>query len=78
MVDSTALGIYQGSLCDYFNFCYGDPSDPGCRWRNPHEREVVEIMGKLVGMPDTSGYLTSGGSEANLSGLWWCKLWLRH
>ncbi len=37
IVDSTVVGFYHGSLCDYFNFCYGDPSDPKNRWRNAFE-----------------------------------------
>lgn len=38
IIDSSNIGIYPGSLSDNFNFCYGDPSDPKCAWRNPHER----------------------------------------
>lgn len=74
IVDSTSIGIIPGSLSDNFNFCYGDPSDPKVAWRNPHERQVVEIMGKLLGIDPVSGYMTSGGSEANLAAIWWCKL----
>eukprot|EP00347_Sterkiella_histriomuscorum_P004325 403360874 len=74
IVDSTNLGIIPGSLADNFNFCYGDPSDPKVAWRNPHERQTVEIFGKILGIEDVSGYMTSGGSEANLAAIWWCKL----
>ncbi len=77
IVDSTNIGIYQGSLSDNFNFCYGDPSDEKVKWRNPHERQVVEILGGLLGYENASGYMTSGGSEANLAAIWWCKLFLR-
>lgn len=73
IVDSSMLGIIPGSLADTFNFCYGDPSDPKVTWRNPHERDVIEIMGKLMGIQDVSGYMTSGGTEGNLAAIWWCK-----
>ena len=74
IIDSTNIGIIPGSLSDNFNFCYGDPSDPKVAWRNPHEREVVEIFGRILGIENISGYMTSGGSEANLAAVWWCKL----
>jgi hypothetical protein len=74
IVDSTSIGIIPGSLSDNFNFCYGDPSDPKVAWRNPHEREVIEIFGRMLGLDPVSGYLTSGGSEANLAAIWWSKL----
>ena len=74
IVDSSNIGIIPGSLADTFNFCYGDPSDPNVAWRNPHERQVIEIMGKLLGIPNVSGYMTSGGTEGNLAAIWWCKM----
>lgn len=51
----------------------GDPTDPRVLWRNPHEKEVIEVMGKLLGINDVSGYMTSGGTEGNLAAIWWCK-----
>lgn len=30
-------------------------------------------MGKLLGIPNVSGYITSGGTEGNLAAIWWCK-----
>lgn len=73
IVDSSSLGIIPGSLADTYNFCYGDPSDPKALWGNPHEKEVVEIMGKLLGIQDVTGYMSSGGTEGNLAAIWWCK-----
>ncbi|CDW91298.1 histidine decarboxylase [Stylonychia lemnae] len=71
---SLELGISPQSLSDIFNFSYGDPFDPKVPWRNPVEREVIEILGKLLGFEDMSGYVTSSECEANFSCLWWCKL----
>ncbi|CDW74185.1 histidine decarboxylase [Stylonychia lemnae] len=76
IIDSTSIGIIPGTLSDNFNFCYGDPSDPKVAWRNPHEREVIEIFGRLLGIEDISGYMTSCGSESNLASIWWSKLYL--
>ena len=30
-------------------------------------------MGKLLGIPNVTGYMSSGGTEGNLAGIWWCK-----
>lgn len=73
IVDNTPLGIIPGSLADTFNFCNGDPTHPESFWRNPHEKEVIELMGKLLGIRDVAGYMSSGGTEGNLAAIWWCK-----
>jgi len=74
IIDSTNIGIIPGTLADTFNFCYGDPSDPKVAWRNPHEKEVIEIFGRLLGIEEPSGYMTGCGSESNLACIWWSKL----
>lgn len=30
-------------------------------------------MGKLMGIQDAAGYMSSGGTEGNLAAIWWCK-----
>jgi len=37
------------------------------------------MLGPLVGFKNAVGYLTSGGTEGNLAGMWWNNLYLsRH
>ena len=73
MVDNQQIGIIPGSLAETSNFCVGDPTNPQVLSRNPHEQEVIEIMGRLLGIPNAGGYMTSGGTEGNLAAIWWCK-----
>ena len=73
IVDNQQIGIIPGGLAESSNYCIGDPTDPQAFWRNPHEQEVIEIMGRLLGIPNVGGYLTSGGTEGNLAAIWWCK-----
>lgn len=73
IVDSSVLGIIPGSLAETFNYCSGDPTDPDTKWQNPHEQYVITQMGKLLGIPDVTGYMSSGGTEGNLAAIWWCK-----
>lgn len=65
--------MIPGTLAESCNFCIGDPTNPNAVWKNQHEKEVVEIMGKLLGIPNPSGYISSGGAEGNLAAIWWCK-----
>jgi len=30
-------------------------------------------MGKLLGIRDVAGLMSSGGTEGNLAAIWWCK-----
>ena len=73
IVDNQQIGIIPESLADTYNHCSGDPTNHDSKERNPHEQEVIEIMGKLLGIPNVAGYLTSGGTEGNLAAIWFCK-----
>jgi glutamate/tyrosine decarboxylase-like PLP-dependent enzyme len=33
-------------------------------------------MGKVMGIENPAGYVTSGGTEGNMACLWWCRLYL--
>jgi len=43
---------------------------------NHFEVEVLRIIGKYFKVEDPAGYITSGGTEGNLAGIWWSKLYL--
>ncbi|CDW77452.1 histidine decarboxylase [Stylonychia lemnae] len=64
------------NMAESFDLSYGDPFDLNNPWKNPLEKEVVEILGKLLGFQDMSGYVTASECEANFSCIWWCKLFL--
>lgn len=34
------------------------------------EQEAISIIGSLLSKPDASGYIVSGGTEANLMAMW--------
>mgnify|MGYP000075562783 FL=1 len=34
------------------------------------EKELIEMMGQLYGDEDVDGYVTSGGTEGNIMGIW--------
>ncbi|CDW74413.1 histidine decarboxylase [Stylonychia lemnae] len=76
LVDSKQFGIIPQSVAESFDFSYGDPFDTNNHWKNPCEQEVIEILGKLLGFNDMSGYVTASECEANFTCLWWCNLYL--
>lgn len=73
------VGIVPGSLCDKFLMCLGDPKI----WNmnegyglHDCENEVIRMLGKHLEIEKPVGYITSGGTEGNLAGVWWCKRYL--
>jgi tyrosine decarboxylase/aspartate 1-decarboxylase len=51
-------------------FLATNPGDPGTYETVAHlEREVVAGLGELAGLPDAAGYVTSGGTEANVQAI---------
>ncbi len=51
-------------------FLATNPGDPGTYQTVADlEREVVETLGTIAGDPDADGYVTSGGTEANIQAL---------
>ncbi len=48
-------------------FLATNPGDPGTyRTVAGLEREAVELLGEVASLPDPAGYVTSGGTEANV------------
>lgn len=81
MVNNEHLGIRSHSLANILINNVGDPYSPADTYQmevKRYEVEVLEIVASLLGVPgrDAAGYVTSGGTEGNLAGLWWCKRWL--
>lgn len=42
------------------------------------EREVIQILGKHFNIREPCGYVTNGGTEGNMSALWWHQKYLYH
>ncbi len=40
------------------------------------ELDVMKTLGNYFGIEKPIGYITSGGTEGNLAGIWWCKRYL--
>lgn len=75
-IDHSPLGIMPDSLAEMLILNVGDP------WKDSEsflmevkniEREVFNILGRVFSISDARGYITSGGTEANLAALWWAK-----
>ena len=64
-----------------FNFFINNPGDPFFLSKNYlghtciFEQDIINILGRYYGLPDSTarGFVTSGGTEGNFSGLWWAR-----
>ena len=64
-----------------FNYFINNPGDPFFLSQNymTHsclfEQEVIRMLGKFYGLSalEARGFVTSGGTEGNFSGLWWAR-----
>jgi histidine decarboxylase len=75
-IDHSPLGIMPDSLAEMLILNVGNP------WKDSEsflmevkniEREVFNIFGRIFCISEARGYITSGGTEANLAALWWAK-----
>ncbi len=68
-----------------FNFFINNPGDPFYPSENYQgnscifEQEIIKILAHYYGLPteQARGFVTSGGTEGNFSGLWWARNHLR-
>lgn len=59
----------------------GAPSDTAGSWQahsHGFEQEVIDTLAKYFDMPDSQGYVTHGGTEANRAALWYHALGLEN
>ncbi len=82
-IDFAPLGIMPGSLADQLIANVGDPFVDSTSFSleiKDVERAVIRRLGAFFGLPDgdAAGYVTSGGTEANLAALWWHRRALVH
>ena len=76
------LGVVPGSLADvYINDIGWTDDDESSNFRlnaKEIERDVVRILARFYGYPDdfVRGFITSGGTEGNFTGLWWNRDYL--
>jgi glutamate/tyrosine decarboxylase-like PLP-dependent enzyme len=75
VIDNRPLGIIPNSMFEWQIFQVGDPWVDSLTYNNynQQEREVIEIVGKYLGMNsgEIKGYVSSGGTEGNISAFWW-------
>ena len=65
----------------HFNFYINNAGDPFffSETFNGHtcafEQDIIRILGEYYGLPgeEARGFLTSGGTEGNFSGIWWAR-----
>ena len=81
LINNKVLGIAPNSLAELLILNVGNPwkeSESFAMEAKHLERDVIELLGGLFGLPpdQSRGYVTSGGTEANLACLWWCRQWL--
>ena len=82
LIDNRPLGIMGDTLAELLIINVGNPwteSKSFTLEAKDIERKVIRMLGHFFGLSkqQARGYVTSGGTEANFAGLWWCQLWLR-
>lgn len=82
IIPREVLGIKPGSLADVYINNIGWPQDNISTFHldsRELERDIIRMFGKLYSVPekDITGYVTSGGTEGNFSGLWWQRGYLK-
>lgn len=85
MLDYTSLGIAEHSIAHTLMLNIGDPASSlqdeqqrkssGIFYPEDVENEIIRILTCHFGSPENSlkGYVTSGGTEANLANIWWLR-----
>lgn len=79
LIDNSPLGIEPNSLAELLMLNVGNPwTESNCFTMEIKslEREVIHTFASLFGAAahEARGYITSGGTEANLASIWWCHL----
>ena len=54
------------------------PGEKGFSGVQKIERDLIQMTGHLLGADNVDGYVTSGGTEGNIMGLWIGRQWLRN
>lgn len=83
IIPRQVLGIQPGSLADVYINNVGWPQDNiESFFLETHELEmdIVRMFGRFYNCPDglLRGFVTSGGTEGNFSGLWWNRDYLHN
>lgn len=80
LVDNEIIGIKNDGFGEIFTNNVGDPwqesGSVSSHELKTIEVEVIKILGKYFGLKEeeSRGYVTSGGTEGNMAGIWWAKL----
>ena len=88
LIDQRSLGISRGSISDTLILNIGDPEPSrndattrhakGLYYPEVIENEVISMLASHCGATNDQlkGYVTSGGTEANLACVWWLRNYL--
>eukprot|EP00760_Papus_ankaliazontas_P018085 PhM_4_TR17425/c0_g1_i1/m.77953/K01590/hdc, HDC; histidine decarboxylase len=76
LVPRQALGINEGTYADLCLNNVGWSMDSSKTWRmnsRDSERDIMRMFSRLYDLPEDEGrgFVTSGGTEGNFTGLWW-------
>ncbi|MCP4808662.1 MAG: hypothetical protein GY913_08560 [Proteobacteria bacterium] len=75
------LGVRPGSLADVYINNLGWPQDSITTFRlnsRDLERDIIRFFARLYQHDELRGFITSGGTEGNFTGLWWNRDHLVH
>lgn len=83
VISRQILGVEPGSLADVYINNVGWPQDDVTTFfldTHELERDIVRMFGRFYNCPDgmLRGFVTSGGTEGNFSGLWWNRDYLKN
>lgn len=74
------LGISPGSLADVYINNVGWPQDniKSCHFQTRGlEMDIIRMFAKLYKIEEMRGFITTGGTEGNFTGLWWQRDYLK-
>ncbi len=73
-VFNSYAGIHANALLTHTR----GPGEKGFSGVQQVERDLIQMTGHLLGADNVDGYVTSGGTEGNIMGLWIGRQWLRN
>jgi len=71
ILGSMCTGPHEVGVEAYYMFLESNLGDPGLfKGTRQIEKEVIEMLGSLLGKKDVCGHIITGGTEANIMAMW--------